>query len=438
MTLNQLSAVLAKRRWTVLAIVVLTVAFSVVVALVTPPRYESTATLALTPKIDRTQGFISSTDLTALLSTYAETAKSQVVRRRAEQILGRPLPGTVDTSTVGGTGILKITGSADQPVAAADTARADARAFAESVTSNPLIQVSVVDPAEPPTAPVQPRPPLIVGVGLLLGLLAAVAYALLLERVRRRIETPADVTDVTDIPVIGRLPRQRALQRGPARLIWDDPKLTGLQEGFRALRTNVQILAEGRELIEITSPDPDQGKSTIVANLGVALSQLGMDCVIVDADLRRPQQHAIFNLDNSDGLANSMAMRAGEVPLTPSGFPNLWIVTAGTLPPDPTEMLHVRFPSFAQRLRDLDALVLIDSPPVLPVTDARTIAPHCDGVLMVVAAGSPKPAALEHAVERVSFVRAELLGIVLNQSGEDLEGAGGYYYTATESAGAHS
>jgi succinoglycan biosynthesis transport protein ExoP len=432
--LNELLAILSKRRFGVIAVVMLTVAFSAALALVTPPRYEATATLALTPKIDRTQGFISATDLSALLSTYAETAKSRVNRSRAEQILGRKLPGDVDTSTVGGTGILRITGSAEIPKDAADTASAAAQAFQQSVTSNPLILVSVIDPATAPTTPVQPRPPLIVAIGILLGLLAGISYALVMERVRRRIETPAEINELTDKPVVGRLPRQRALQRVPASLVWNQERMTGLQESYRALRTNVQFLAEGKRVIQVTSPDPAQGKSTVVANLGTALAQIGIDTVIVDGDLRRPTQHKVFGIDNSTGLSTLLSVRTPQIDLKPSGFPNLWVIPSGPLPPDPTELLHVRFESLVERLRELDALILIDTPPVLPVSDARLIAPHCDGVLLVVWAGSAKPVALESALERLSIVQARLLGVVLNQSGHDLEATGGYYYTSPESA----
>ena len=153
MQLNELLAILKKRRLGVGAVLLLTVAFSAALALVTPPRYESTATLALTPKIDRTQGFIGAQDLTALISTYAETAKSSVNRSRAEQIIGRKLPGDIDTSSVAGTGILRITGKASTPKAAADTASAAAQAFQQSVSDNPLLVVSVVDPPEPPPTP---------------------------------------------------------------------------------------------------------------------------------------------------------------------------------------------------------------------------------------------------------------------------------------------
>jgi capsular exopolysaccharide synthesis family protein len=436
MQLNELLAILKKRRLGVLAVIMLTVAFSAALALVTPPRYEATATLALTPKIDRTQGFIGSQDLSALLSTYAETAKSSVNRERAKQILGRALPGDIDTSTVGGTGILRITGQASTPEGAAQTASAAAQAFQQSVKDNPLIIVSVIDPPEPPTSAVQPRPPLIVAVGILLGALAAISYALVMERVRRRIETPAEIHELTDRPVVGRLPRQRALQRVPASLVWSQERMTGLQESYRALRTNVQFLAEDKRVIEVTSPDPAQGKSTVVANLGAALAQIGIDCVIVDADLRRPTQHKVFGIDNSTGLSNLLSVRDPQIDLKPSGFPNLWVIPSGPLPPDPTEMLHVRFAPLVERLRELDALILIDTPPVLPVSDARLIAPHCDGVLVVVSAGSAKPVALASALERLTFVHAKLMGIILNQSGDDLEATGGYYYTSPESAGA--
>ena len=434
MQLAELLAIIKKRRFGVMFVVMLTVGFAAAIALVTPPRYEATATLAITPKSNENQALIGAGDLSALLSTYAETAKSRVNRARAQQILGRPLPGEVDTSTVGGTGILRITGNAATPQDAADTANAAAQGFQQSLQDNPLFVVSVINPPEPPTAAVQPRPPLIVAVGILLGLLAGVSYALVMERVRRRIETPAEINELTDKPVVGRLPRQRALQRAPASLVWDQERMIGLQESYRALRTNVQFLAEGKRVIEITSPDPAQGKSTVVANLGTALAQIGVETVIVDADLRRPTQHKVFGVDNSTGLSTMLSVRHADIEVKPSGFPNLSVIPSGPLPPDPTEMLHVRFASLMQRLHELDALILVDTPPVLPVSDARLIAPHCDGVLLVVAAGIVKPVSLESALERLEIVRANIMGIILNQSGQDLEATGGYYYTSPESA----
>ena len=106
----------------------------------------------------------------------------------------------------------------------------------------------------------------------------------------------------------------------------------------------------------------------------------------MDADFRRPRQHEIFGLDNLEGLSTMMAVRDSEPYLKGSGYPNLWVLTSGPMPPEPTEMLAVRAAALAEQLRSLNALVLIDSPPILPVNDARLIAPHTDGVLMVLAA----------------------------------------------------
>jgi receptor protein-tyrosine kinase len=352
-----------------------------------------------------------------------------VTRRGAETLLGRPLPGEVRTSTKAGTGILEITGRARKPADAASTARATAEAFRQSLSSNRLLTADIVNPAEPPDSPVQPRPPLIIGIAAVLGLLAGLLLAFAIEHLRRRVETSEDLVGLTDAPVLGRLPRQRSLQRRPARLIWDSEKMLSLQESFRALRTNVEIVAgDRRRLIEVTSPQQSQGKSTVTANLAVALGQVGIATVILDADLRRPQQHEIFELDNRTGLSTLMALPDSEPELKATAYPDVWVITSGPPPPDPTEMLHIRFAGIVESLRALDVMVLIDTPPILPVSDARLIAPHVDGVIMVVAAGTLKPTAVETSLERLGLVNAHLLGMVLNLTGTDADAAGGYYY----------
>jgi receptor protein-tyrosine kinase len=410
-------------------VVAVAVGLAAALAFSRPAQYESTATLALTPDVRQGQGFVASDSISALLSTYAETAKATVNLNRASQALGRPLPGEVSTSTEPGTGILRIIGRAENPEDAAITARAAAQAFASSISGNQLVVATLVDPAEAPDSPVQPRPPLIIATALLLGLLLGLLLAFAVERLRSRVETPEDVAELTDAPILGRLPRQRTLQRGPARLIWEEERMIGLQEGFRALRTNLQFLLKDNDrLIQITSPEPSQGKSTIVANLGVALSQVGIETVIVDADFRRPRQHQIFGLDNAEGLSMTMALRDEDPLLKSTAFPNLWVLTSGPMPAEPTEMLAIRAAAVCEHLRSLNALVLIDSPPILPVNDARLIAPHTDGVLMVIAAKGPKPSAVRSALARLQLVGTRIIGVVLNESGEDMDATGGYYY----------
>ena len=160
---------------------------------------------------------------------------------------------------------------------------------------------TLVDPASPDDTPVQPRPPLLFGVAGLLGLFGGVLLALAFEQFRRRIETAADVAQHTTAPVLGRLDRQRTLTRGTASLIWDEKGADDLMESYRALRTNVEFLMDDatNHVIEVTSPEAAQGKSTVVANLAVAFSRIGIPTIVLDADLRRPRQHEIFGLDNS-------------------------------------------------------------------------------------------------------------------------------------------
>jgi succinoglycan biosynthesis transport protein ExoP len=427
MEVRDLFAVAAKRRGVVILVFILTTALGALFATSQPKRYESVATIAFTPDVQSGQGFLPPDAVESLVRTYGETAKSRVNIRRAETTLGGPLPGEVDTATEEGAGILRVIGSDTTPRGAAETARAVAQAFLASIQDNQLVVGRVVDPAVPPDTPVQPRPPLIIAVSALLGLVAGFMLAYALEHFRRRIETAADVAEFTDAPVIGRLPRARPLQRGHAALIWDSPKLGSLQEGFRALRTNIEFLTkEANSAIQVTSPNAAQGKSTIVANLGIAFAQVGIETLVLDADLRRPYQHQIFGLENGRGLSTLMAVSDATPDPLPTAVPGLWVLPSGPIPPNSTEMLHIRFERVLDDLRARFPLVLVDSPPILPVSDARLIAPRTDGVIMVLSAGTQKPAALRSSLERLALAGAHVLGVVLNQAGQDVDAVEAY------------
>jgi succinoglycan biosynthesis transport protein ExoP len=428
MEVRDLFALAMKRRGTVLLVLLLTTGAAAALAFSQPKRYESKATIALTPDTRADVGFVPSDTLTALVRTYAQTARSRVNIARAERLNdGRRLPGKVETATQEGAGILEIIGRDTSPQGATVTARLAAQAFLESIADNRLLTADLVNPAAVPSDPVQPRPPLIIGVAALLGLIAGFMLAYALEHLRRRVETAEDIAEFTPAPVIGRLPRIRSLQRSQAELIWNEPKMMNLQEGFRAIRTNIEFVTKGRNsVIQITSPNAAQGKSTIVANLGMAFAQVGVDTLILDADLRRPFQDRIFALDNRRGLSTLMAMPDSGVEPVPAGLDGLWVMPSGPVPPNSTEMLHIRFERVLDQLRERFPLVLVDSPPILPVSDARLIAPCTDGVMMVVAAGSQKPAALTSALEKLTLAGANLIGVVLNQADEDADQVDAY------------
>jgi polysaccharide biosynthesis transport protein len=425
MEFNDVLRAIWRRRLLVVIFVAVTTLFAVLFALSRAPKYESVSTLALTPSSEG--GFITPEQLDAVLGTYARTAKSSLIKNKAEDKLGKPLPGSVETGTSPGTGIMQIIGTAESGEDAAIVAKTVSTAFIRYLSNNKFVQPEIVDPATAPESPVQPRPPLIIAIGLILGLLGGALLAYFVEQLRGRIESASDVSEVTSVPLIGAIPTDRRLSRGP-RLIWQEQGSAPIQEAIRALRTTLEFQLDDRQgILQVTSPLAGEGKSVLVANLGVALSQLGVETLIVDADLRRPRQHQIFDVPNETGLSNALHGKVdSKLRRVKTEFPRLSIVPGGPVAANSTEMLHVRAASLFETLRKADAMVLIDTPPVLPVSDARIVSRHADGVLLTVATGKEKPSTLRSAVETLQLAGASISGIVLNFADDALGGSEGY------------
>jgi capsular exopolysaccharide synthesis family protein len=418
-----------RRRLVVAVVFGLCVIAAAAYAVSKPKRYQSTATIAFTPNPAKGQNFLPSENLAALLATYAEVAKSRQTRLAAGGILGHRVPGTVSTSTGASGGILQISGTDTSPRGAEQTARAITQAFVHSLEGNGLLVANVINPPIESFTPLQPRPPLIISVAALLGLIAGVLYALLLDRFRNSVEDPVELTQLTGLPVIGRLPRERTLAKGQAQLIWHAPGHEFVREAFRALRANVELLTDEQpSTIQVTSAGAGHGKSTVVANLAVALGQIGIKITIVDADLRNPRQHEIFGLDNKVGLSTALLLPDSELSPQPTTFTNVSVLTSGLIPANAPDILHVRLRAVLRELREEGGIVLIDSPPVLPVSDAPLIARYVDGVLVVVAVDRTRTTTVSSVVEKLRFAQANPLGLVLNFAERDDETFGGYGY----------
>ncbi|MCL6581092.1 MAG: CpsD/CapB family tyrosine-protein kinase [Firmicutes bacterium] len=204
-------------------------------------------------------------------------------------------------------------------------------------------------------------------------------------------------------------------------------------ESYRALRTNLRFLAAERPIrsVLVTSPRPQEGKTLVSGNLALTLADAGYKVVLVDGDLRRAQVHRMFGLDGRAGLTNVLAADAsvGEV-VREVGVPNLRVVPAGPQPPNPAELLgSMRMARVLEELALQANIVVVDSPPVLAVTDPLVLAAIVDGVLLVLKARSPYFAA-EQAKARLEQVHARLLGVVLNQA--PTRGRGGDYYSYSD------
>lgn len=206
-------------------------------------------------------------------------------------------------------------------------------------------------------------------------------------------------------------------------------------EAYRTLRTNIQFSALERphRRLLVTSAGPDEGKSTTVANLAVTMAQAETKVIVVDADLRRPAQHEIFNLRNSNGLTNLFLPTDGrggpaELPLQPTAVPNLWVLTSGPLPPNPADLLaSSKMDDILHRLSEHADVLLIDVAPVAAVTDAAVLTAKVDGVLFVVGAGQVKREAVRKAKAQLEAVHANVLGLVVNNVPFDASSFAGYY-----------
>jgi|SRR6185369_6169322 len=208
----------------------------------------------------------------------------------------------------------------------------------------------------------------------------------------------------------------------PSQLITLSDPRSPMAEAFRTLRTNLMFSSLDHPLstLLVTSAAPEEGKSTTLANLAVALAQGGRKVILVDCDLRHPRQHEIFGLPAEPGLSNMILDKSDAAPLAATGVENLLLLPAGTLPPNPADLLGSR------RMEDIIAglkaaadIVLFDAPPVIAVTDAALLASRLDGALLVVSAGQTRR---EHALQAKALlekIHVRLLGTVLTNATVD-------------------
>ena len=190
-------------------------------------------------------------------------------------------------------------------------------------------------------------------------------------------------------------------------------------EAYRTLRTSLQFSSLDRALrtILVTSPGLGEGKTTVVANLGVAVAESGKKVVLLDCDLRRPGLHTLFGLNQSPGLSNALIEDASELPIKTTAVTGLAVLSAGESPPNPAEFIASgRLARLLERLRDLADLTLIDSPPTGVVSDAAVLASVVDGVILVVSAGRTRRDEAQQAHQHLATAGARVLGAVLNNA----------------------
>jgi capsular exopolysaccharide synthesis family protein len=284
--------------------------------------------------------------------------------------------------------------------------------------------VTVADPARPPGTPWMPKPVLFPVAGLFGGLLLGIALAYLMESQDDTVADSFQVEQLSNLPVLGMIPfhRMEAKPReGPLAtesssfLIAPE---SATAESFRSLRSGLTLSGVGRKLkvLSITSALPGEGKSYTVYNLGLAFASTGLKVLIIDADLRRPRQHALFRVAREDGLADVLAglKPLGEAIVPHPVEPNLSLLSAGRQSPLASELLGSgEIGKILEATRARFDLVLVDNAPVLPVADAIIVGTHCDGSIGVLRAGRTSRKALRRFVQTLARNRIHILGIVI-------------------------
>lgn len=349
---------------------------------------------------------------------------------------------------------LKVTATGSTPESAQQLAEAWMRGMAieienlEGGTDEVPAAVTLVvgDSARLPTSPSSPNTRMNIVIGALAGLALGLIYAFIRHTVDRRVRHPRDIERETGVAVIGTLPLEKTMS--DERTVIDFS--LGSQhdvshhtiESMRELRTNLQFIDVDNppRVIVVTSSVPGEGKSTVAVNLASSLAAAGQWAMLIDCDLRRPVVADIFGISKDVGLTDILAGRAklNDVAHRPDQNTPLVVIGAGRIPPNPSELLgSARMAEFVAELSKT-AVVILDSPPVLPVTDAAVLAASADGVIVVVSSGKTTFDMLQRAVDSITRTTGRVLGVVLNKvprKGAESAYYGREYYGAYERYG---
>ena len=285
--------------------------------------------------------------------------------------------------------------------------------LAEAQSSDNL---TTVEDAKVPSVPIRPQTARNVILGGALGFILAAGIVLLTEAFDDTVKGPDDVTRQLGLPVLGLIARYEK----DIKLITAAQPRSPIAEAYRSLRTNLQFASVDYPIhtLLVTSPSPGDGKTSVSANLGIVMAQSGRRVALVDADLRRPNIHKVMEIPNRKGIT-TLFVQPNPVldgSLQPTSTPNLWGITAGEVPPNPSELLgSAKMFDIISKVQERVDLVIVDTPPIMAVTDSAVLSPRVDGVILVVKPEKTNLGAAKQAVAQLRRVGANILGVVLNE-----------------------
>jgi len=371
------------------------------------------------------------------VKSYLDIAKSRQVAEYVIDQLGikaspDSVVGRVSVSNPLDTAVLRVSANGSTPQEAQALAEAWIAGMTKVVSdlenSSPgagesIVKLQTLDTAVAPSSPSSPNTKLAVALGLLLGLAIGIAYALIRATLDRRLRSAAQVEREFDIAVLGTIPFDPDIAKSGVAAAGRDFHTA---EGVRQLRTNLQFMDVDSppRIIVVTSALPGDGKSTVAIKLAEAIAESGQKVILVDADLRRPSLAEYLGLIPGVGLTDVLVGKAElkEV-LQPYGTTDkLFVLGAGSVPPNPSELLgSVTMRNLLQGM-DKHAIILVDTPPLVPVTDAAILTARTDGALVVVRAGKTTIDLLDKSLQNLERVNGRALGVILDGVSRKTEG----------------
>lgn len=447
---------LLRRNWIfIVALTLLAIAAAAVYSITRTPQYEGNAKVFVSTQsaatvADLTQG---STYTQQVVKSYADVATTPIVLDRVIEELGlvttaEQLAAQVVATAPLDTVVLDISATDPDPQLAADIANSVSTslgvAVEEDLTPSTAdddspVKITRIQSAQVAEAPVSPNVPMNLVLGALVGMAMALAVSILRETLNTRIRGRRDVELVTSRPILGAITFDPAARRRP--LLDQGEPSTPRAEMFRSLRTSLQFLDYGRgsRSMVVTSSVEAEGRTTTAANLAITVADTGSRVVLVDSDLRQPKVAGYFGLEPGVGLSDVLAKRIRlEDALQVWGAGRLAILPAGAPVSNPTELLQSRqMVELLAKLSELFDTVIIDAPPLLPVSDAAILARRASGAIVVCAAGQVDRPELEGALEILDQVEARVIGLVLTMlptRGPDASGYVGHFKRSTRAS----
>lgn len=427
---NEVVGAVRRRWWLVLLTALIGCAVMFGLSSRATPTYQSTASVYFSlpygnSASDLSQGSTYTQNQMASFAALAVTPAvlNPVIDQLQLGVTAAQLQDDVTAAPTADTVILEVTVTRTDPQQAADIANAVAAQLDTVVkqlspagpSGSASVDVDTVAAAVPATGASSPKTIRNTAAGFLAGALLGIALVVLRQQLDRTVRTQDELARLTALPIIG---VTRRFQRGSRPLVdLDDGSADA--EAFRKLRTNLHFIGIARpaRLVAVTSAVADEGKSTTAANLATTFAAANVSVLLIEADLRRPGVSALLGLENAVGLTDVLAGDVSlDAALQPWGAGGLHVLASGTIPPNPSELLST--PAMGSLMTTAAArfdVVIVDTPPLLPVTDAAIVAALVDGVIIAVKAGRTTKTQILAAVASLKTVDARILGCVLTQ-----------------------